>query len=52
MPYEPITEYEYHNLFNVKLTETELIEILAKIENKYEEQSLDSSCSTGACPIR
>ena len=52
MPYEPITEYEYHNLFNVKLTETELIEILAKIENNYEEQSLDSSCSTGACPIR
>lgn len=54
MPYEPCTKEEYYKLkSNIPLlNEEELINILTKYESKYEDELLEDSCSTGACPLR
>jgi hypothetical protein len=54
MPYEPCEQHEYEELFAdlPKLSENELIELVAQYEHVEEEQSLEDSCSTGMCPVR
>jgi hypothetical protein len=54
MPYEPCEEHEYieYSKQLPKLTENDLIRLVASFEQQAEEQTLDDACSTGACPVR
>lgn len=53
LPYQPSTELEYANLsaqFQIK--EAELVALISKYEQEYEEADLGSDCTSGGCPIR
>lgn len=54
MPYEPCTKEQYLELKALvpDLKEEQLLSLLQRYEKSYEEQELDTECSTGACPIR
>lgn len=53
LPYEPTDKEGYTKLKASipLLTERQLIELLTKVEKKYEEETLDNECS-GSCPVR
>ena len=54
MPYEPCEAEEYQQLSSAlpKLSESQIIELIARYEQSDEEQLIEDDCATGACPIR
>jgi adenosylcobalamin-dependent ribonucleoside-triphosphate reductase len=54
LAYIPCSKEAYQELAATmpQFTESELNDLVAQFETEYEEYSLDSECSTGACPVR